>query len=185
MSYRSLAIEERSQEQFYTDRNRNIFLAVILELAHALSRGRRPSTSCLLHGVNLREWLQDVYMYGPHQQFRFTGYKNYYGETCSLADAVADDIYGFSPVDDVQSQKMLRAIALVGKELMYPKKLEKGLRGDPAYQQDNKKTNLKRKQHYWERRQGSHYDRHDEAYLRDSEEELRHSWSSELSYMNP
>lgn len=150
MSYRSLAIKERSQEQFHMDRNRNIFLAVILELAHALSRGRRPSTSCMLHGVNLREWLQEAYT--NVSMLTFAGrYRDYYGEPCSLADAVRDDVYGYWLVDDVQSQKVVRAIALVGKELVYPRKFGKELRGNPAYQQANKNTNLKRKQRYWER----------------------------------
>jgi hypothetical protein len=172
MPYRSLAVQTRFQEQFYTDHDRSIFLAVVLELAHALSRGRRPSSSCMLPGINLREWLQKVYMdVSPFQSF---GYKDYYGDPCSLADSMSDDIYGYSPVNDVQSQKMIRAITLVGNELVYPRKLEKRLRGDPAYQLANKSTNLKRKQRYWERRQESHYDRHDDACYRDHDEFRRY-----------
>lgn len=153
MPYRALAVKERSKTYLYTDKDLKIFIAVILELAHALSRGRNPSSSCLLPGLNIRTWLQEAYL-----EISDYGYKDEFGEPCSLSQLVTEDIQWYSMVDSDELRRIIRAISLVGEKLVYPRKLNRGLLGGLYYQEISTCPNLIQGKKPEESLQGDYYD---------------------------
>jgi hypothetical protein len=80
-SLKSLAAELRKKGWIFTDLNRNVFEAAVLEIAHAISRGRKPSSCSVLPGQNIQAWLRRTfYLEIPY------GYSARRGKYCSFAD---------------------------------------------------------------------------------------------------
>lgn len=151
-SFKTLAGIERTRNLAFhaDDRNRRIFDAAVLEIAHAISRGRKPSSCSVLSGQNIQTWLQDTFV-AIHPYCH-----DHMGDKCSIADAELDTIYGWC-YDMPDSMKVARAIVIC-RTYIRPLKKDADLRGDWKYQDTHKVTNRKRKTSYWQRRQGSHYD---------------------------
>lgn len=154
---RRVAAAVRADRGRYYDefRDRRILVPVLLELAHAISRGRKPASCSLLPGVNLREWIYDVY--SNERSYC----RDAFGENCSLIEDLNDTL-GWFPSEE--NEKLLRVILLVGKHLWKPKKKERDIRGDFFYQKNHRVTNLKRKAKYLAERNGSCYSWDDRDY---------------------
>lgn len=102
----------------------NMFLTVILELAHAISRGKLPSSCSILPGVNVREYLQVVF-------FETDKYEDEWCNECSLAEYFNDKTRGllaseylstplFGISDYNELSKIENAIDLVKRKLLKP-----------------------------------------------------------------
>jgi len=112
-SFRRLAINERAPRRMhYSDPDRRIFIAVIAELAHAISRGRKPTSCSLLPGANLQKWLTLMFHEINHASFCM----DHMGENCSMADYYLDWLA--ADYDDENSQKAMRAISLVKEKIL-------------------------------------------------------------------
>ncbi len=145
-------MQERAVEGwYYEDRNRNILPAVMLELAHALSRGRKPNSSSLLPGVNLREWLCEMF-YKEHCHIH-----DDYGDPSTLVTALEESSV-WTAYPGSNDMKIMRAIHLVRKKLLPFRRLPPDCRGDYNYQSRNRDTNLKKKRQHQAQKAGSWYD---------------------------
>lgn len=150
LTFRSLFKDSKNDLHFYSDRVRNILPLVLLEIAHALSRGRKPTSSSFLPGENLREWLYMVYC-----DEEISGQKDdLFGEPCTYITDLEEGLE-WLPTTNKFAQKLLSAIR-VCRKLLKPKRLPKDMRGDRDYQASHHETNLKRKQHFWDKRTGVH-----------------------------
>lgn len=153
-SLRTLAARERAdlaKDGPVADRwPQDVFIAVILELAHAISRGRKPSSCSLLPGVNIREWLYKMYTEVQHGRF------DNYGEEVTQADDAFESLSW--DYQDPSAQKIMRAIQTV-RRFVPKQRVPLDLRGDWKYQDSHPVTNLKRKKAWLARnlRENSHY----------------------------
>lgn len=153
-SFRTLARKMRQEAvPIYHENDRNVFEAAVLEIAHALRRGRKPASCSVLPDENLQAWLHRTFVEtDPH-------YQNHMGEECSLADDVGDILFGWyygSP----DAKAILRAIAICRKYVRRTK-LPSDVGGDWQYQERNKITNRKRKAEWLRLKMGSCYDDND------------------------
>ena len=131
--------------------HRSLFIAVVLELGHAISRGRKPNSCSLLPGINIREYLQEAFFLVQ------SGYRDHTGDACSLADDVDDLCWGWQNEDD---KTIIHAIRLVRKHLLKPQKLPLDLRGNFDYQSRNPNSRLNRAKEKTRWEEDSGYDDH-------------------------
>ena len=151
-SFRRTLIAERNMlSNGFWREDQEVFIVTILEVAHALSRGRKPSSASWLPGINLATWLRHAF-HSCQQRYRDDD-----GIPQTLAEAVRTDLYEFMTSEDLAGMKIMRAITLVERKLVLPRKKPNDLRGDPQYQRGKRNTNLKRKRRYLAQRQGSWY----------------------------
>ncbi len=136
-TFRRLAIEVRSDVWVESEHGR--FVAVILEVAHALSRGRKPNGSALLPGVNLRVWLHDAY------NCEVEAYRDSYGHAGTLASDTCELLMWDQTQRD---QRTLRAIYVVGAWLRQKHKKPLCRGGDWKYQESHATTRIKRRAAY-------------------------------------
>ena len=150
-SMKSLAAaHRRDPENFWDNTDRNTFQAAVLEIAHAIRRGRKPNSCSTLPGQNIHEWLRRTFVeISPHCH-------DFMGDKCSIADDMRDTLVGWA-YKDPESMAICRAIETCRK-LIRPIKKNSEDRGDWLYQDRNKVTNLKRKTAWRRRNQGSCYD---------------------------
>ena len=153
-SFRKLAAKLRKQEPIYCDTDRNVFNVAVLEMAHALSRGKKPSSCSVLPGENTHEWLRRTFCV-THSYCH-----DHMGDECSIADDELDTLYGWC-YNDPDAMKICAAIVMC-RDYIRPITKEKEFRGDWQYQDRNKSTNLKRKAAWLARKNGSHYDDRDD-----------------------
>lgn len=118
------------------------FIAVVLECAHALQRGRKPNASSLLPYTSLQEYLQSAF----HEVKE--GYYNASGEEVSLADVLAGFLEWDMRWRESEGKRIARAINMVAKNVLRPVRKPSNERGDWEYQQRNKDTRLKRRREW-------------------------------------
>lgn len=150
-SLKSLAATERlNPENFWNNRDRRVFEAAVLEIAHAIKRGRKPNSCSVLPGQNIQEWLRRTFV-------EITpGCHDFMGGKCSIADDTLDVLYGWC-YNDPQAMAICRAIAIC-RRYIRPIKMGSSARGDYEYQSKNQVTNLKRKARHYRLMQGTCYD---------------------------
>lgn len=150
-SLRSLAAaHRRDPENFYDNTDRNSFKAAVLEIAHAIRRGRKANSCSVLPGQNIQEWLRRTFV----ETHPFC--HDFMGDPCSIADDMRDMLFGWA-YKDPEAMATCRAIE-VCRRLIRPSKKAAEDRGDWLYQERNKITNRKRKLAWRRRDQGSCYD---------------------------
>lgn len=116
--------------------NKRLILAVMLELAHAIARGRKPSSCSFIPGKNVKAYLKEVCVDIDSHSF------DLFGDKCPKIEMILIDLYAYQSEEDMT---MIRAIELVERRLLPPKKKPEDFRGDPDYQKRNPKSRLNRK----------------------------------------
>jgi hypothetical protein len=165
-SLRKLAATVRNQPPKYHDYDRDIFVTAVLEIAHAIKRGRKPNSCSVLPGQNIRQWLHKVFT----EEHSFC--RDMFGDNCSIALAKEEQImrttelmYFWEPPTS-DELAILQAIRTCGTYLL-PLRKPEDIRGDYLYQDRHKVTNRKKKTIWLRRRQGYHYDDGDYHHLDD------------------
>ena len=150
-SLKSLAISNRNKNcHVYDNTERNRFVPAVLEIAHAISRGRKPTSCSQLPGENVQQWLRHMFdEIAP-------GCHDYMGYECSIADDVVDSLFGWD-YSNPATPIILRAIKLC-RRYKRPRRIPSKMRGDFEYQRDHKVTNRKKKLAWLQNKNGSCYD---------------------------
>ena len=116
--FRRLALTHRNFA-LKLNHERATFRAVVMEIAHALSRGRRPTSTSLLPNANLQEWLRSTF------SVAIQGYYNDLGRKCSIAEVEEEFARWHRGPDEIQ---LLKAIRMC-RAYVRASKRPKGLRG--------------------------------------------------------
>ncbi len=151
-SLKSLAEKARNEPPIYFDHDRNVFNAAVLEIAHAIKRGRRPSSCSVLPGENIQAWLRRTFV-DTHRYCR-----GYMGKKCSIADDefYVNMLYGLN-FGNPEAMAICHAIEIC-RNYIKPICVKSEHRGDFMYQERNEVTNLKKKAAWRRRNEGSCYD---------------------------
>jgi hypothetical protein len=149
-SFRKLFAAIRQEPLMYGDHDRDIFEAAVLEIAHAIKRGRKPSSCSMLPGQNVQTWLREVFMEEHY------GCRDMMGEACSIATACEEQAAYWFPTDP-ENHAIMRAIHICS-QYMRPVRRHEDVRGDWQYQDAHALTNRKKKAAWLRRKNGSHYD---------------------------
>lgn len=160
-SFKSLAQKARKNpDRHYINEDRRILEAALLEIAHALSRGRKPTSCSVLSERNIQEWLWKVF-HDCSDKYLVDGF----GDPCSLVDDLGETLNwaGHGPHVEQSTLKLRSAIRLC-RDFVKPKQLPSFVKGDHDYQARNKHTNLKRKREFIARRNGSWFDYSDAGF---------------------
>ncbi len=136
-SSRKLAQQSRGARSFQNPVH-NVIIPALLEISHALGRGRRPTTCSVIPGKDVQKWLREMYTVPEERMFDHALGK------CSYADDL-ESILRWSPPSTPSTFAILTAIARCRSYMRPPKK---AVRGDPQYQQRNRLTNLKKKEDF-------------------------------------
>jgi hypothetical protein len=150
-SFKKLAKSARDEYTFFINEEGNKLVPALFEIAHALSRGRKPTSCSQLPGVNIQGWLRQMY-YEVQDHIR-----DHMGDKCPYVDELIDNLQYWMFDDPVSSKKVLQAIKICRKYIK-PRAKPSKYRGDYDYQRTHKSTNLKRKREWLRRKQGSCFD---------------------------
>jgi hypothetical protein len=148
-SLRRLAKKELGESRNFGNSTKAVLVPALLEIAHALSRGRKPSSCSLLPGANIQKWLREVFTEVQPNTY------NDFDEQCTYVNELQDVLIWDQDNPDIAA--ILRAIKLCRAHLL-PVALPEVLRGTSSIEKEIRKTNLKRKTKWLARRDGSRDD---------------------------
>lgn len=119
----------------------NLATIAILEIAYAISRGRKPNSISVLPEVNVRKFLQEAYNEERNDCYDMDG------EPCTIVTHIETNLWEHQPLDGFtdEQNKIFQAIVYVWKHAVKPVKIPEYCRGDREYQARNPNSRLNRK----------------------------------------